>query len=96
METVFIISKWILNNTPLWGTRIILEVMKPVFDLTIYLILLLMAITWIFTKYPIKVTSVLGIWTMNCLIPEMDTKLMGIHQNIRDGDNSQTLKYFTK
>ena len=44
-----------------------------------------MVLTWPAIQYPIKIESILGIWTTNLLIPTMDVELMGGHIRTRGG-----------
>ena len=46
--------------------------------------LIIMVLIWTSIKYPINISSILGIWTINCLIPPMDAELMDGHIRTRD------------
>ena len=36
------------------------------------------------TQYPIKISSITGIWTTNCMIPPIDAELMGGCRHMRE------------
>ena len=55
-----------------------------------------MVLTWPTIRYPIKITSILGIWTTDCLIPPTDAKLMGRNRRAREVNNSLCLGAFPK
>ena len=46
-----------------------------------------MVLTWPTIQYLIKIASILGIWTTNCLILPTDVELMGGHRLMREGDD---------
>ena len=93
-STVLILSKLILKKNPSWGMRIHLKVMILILGLIIYFTLLLIVRTCTFKKYSISITSVLGIWTLNCPIPQDYSKLMGGFQCTMEVYVSQWPKYF--
>ena len=64
---------------------------NTVIDLVIYFILLVMILTCTMAKLPIKITSVLWIWTLKCVILPMDIELMDGHCCMREGDTWQYL-----
>ena len=61
--------KWSIKNISHIIIRTLLRIMFPVLNLLLYIMLLIMVLTWPATRYPIKITFILGIWTTNCLIP---------------------------
>ena len=89
---VLILSKLILKKIPPWDMMILLRVMIPVLSPMIYFTLLCIVLTCNFIKYSIKITSVLGIWTLNFPIPLDYSKLMGVFQRMREVDVSQRTK----
>ena len=76
--------------------RTLLWIIIPILNLLLYIELLIMILTWIAIQYPIKISSILGIWTTNCLIPPTDAEMIGGHRQTRDEDNSLCLKTFSK
>ena len=61
-----------------------------------YITLLIIVLTWPAIQYPIKIASILGIWTTNFLIPPTDVELMGGHRRTREGDDSIFLRALPK
>ena len=83
-------------NIYLWVTRILLGSTIHIIELILYFELLLMVLTCSFIKYPIKITSILGIYKLNSIIPPMYAEMMGRFLHIRKGNESQCLKYLPK
>ena len=54
-----------------------------ILKLLLHISLLIMVLTWPIIQYIIKVASFLGIFTINCLVPPMDEKLMVRHRRTR-------------
>ena len=84
-----ILYTFIFKNIFLWSIIILLGSITPVIDLTIWFALLFVVLTCTFIKYPIKIMSFIGIWTLNYLIPPNCAKLMGGIQCTKEGDISQ-------
>ena len=74
----------------------LLRIMSPILNLSFYITLLIMVLTWPATQYPINIVSILGIWTTNCLIPPTDAEMMGGNRRTREGDDSLCLRAFPK
>ena len=53
--------------------RTLLSINHPIFNLLLYITPLIMVPTWPAIQYPIKITSIPGIWKNNGLIPLIDT-----------------------
>ena len=68
----------------------------PILHLFFYIKLLIIVLTWPAIQYPIKVSSILGIWTTNCLIPPTDAELMGGNRCTREGYEPLCLRAFPK
>ena len=71
-----ILFKWIPQNISHWITSIILIVMSPVINVYLYIKLLRMVLTCPSIQYPVKITSILGIWATKCIIMKMDVEMM--------------------
>ena len=56
----------------------------------------MMVLTYPTIHYPIKILSILGIWTTNFLISPTDAELMGGHILTREGHESLCLRSFPK
>ena len=74
---LLVLLKWYLNNISHGIMRTLLRIMFPILNLLLYITLLIMVLTWPVTHYLIKIACILGIWTINCLIPPTDAELMG-------------------
>ena len=48
--------------------KILMISVTPILDLIIYIELIIMVLTWTFSKYPINITSDLSNWKINCLV----------------------------
>ena len=46
--------------------------------------------------HPIKVASIIGIWTINYLIPSMEAELMGRQRRTREGNEYLCIRAFPK
>ena len=66
------------------------SILKLLFHIT----LLIMILTWIAIRYPIKVASILVNRTINFLIPPTDAELVGIYGRTREGYDSLGLRAF--
>ena len=77
--------KWALKNTAHGVMRTLLRISSPILKLLLHITLLIMFLPWPAIQCPIKVVSIIGIWTINCLIPPTDTELMGRHRLTREG-----------
>ena len=76
---LLVLLKCYLNNISHGIMRTLLRIFL-VLDLLLYITLLVMVLTWPSVQYPINVASIIGIWTINCLIPPTDVELMGGHR----------------
>ena len=47
-------------------------------------------------QYPTKVASIIGIWKINCLIPQTEEELMGRHRLTREGNAYLCIRAFPK
>ena len=74
--------------------RTLLRIFYPILKLILHIKLLIMVLTWTAIQYPIKVISILGIWTINCLIPPMDKELVGRHRRRRKVHESLCIRAF--
>ena len=74
---ILVLLDWSLKNVSHRIMRILLRYTTPVLDLSFYITLLLMVLTWTAIQYPINIKSNLGIWTTNYLIPPMGAELIG-------------------
>ena len=79
------VLNWSRNNTANGIMRTLLRIFPPILKLLFHLTLLIVFLTWPTIQYPIKVAFILGIWTINCLIPPIDAELVGRHRRIREG-----------
>ena len=92
-----LLIKWTLKNTSHWSMKILMISMTPILDLIIYIELIIMVLTWTFSKYPINITSDLRNWKINCPIqPVEDAELMGVRRHFKEGGYPQCLKVFQK
>ena len=55
-----------------------------------------MGLTWPITLYPINITSIVGIWKTDCLIPPVNAELMGRNRRKKEGHYSLCLRDFPK
>ena len=78
--------KWPLKNTTHGIMRTVLRIFFPILKLFLHIILLIMVLTWMAIQYSINMESIIGIWKINCLIPPMDTIMMGRHRRTREGN----------
>ena len=93
---LLMLSKCIFKSLYFWNMRILPGYMTPAIGLIISFTLLLMVLNWPFIKYPINITSFLGICSINLLVPPTNSELMiGCRQNM-EVDYSQCSKYFPK
>ena len=76
--------------------RILLGNMTPINDVFVYFMLLSIVLIWTVIKYSFKVTSFIGIWTLNCLLSSTYTELMSVCHRMREGYISKCHKYFPK
>ena len=74
----------------------LIRVMSPILNLLLYITLILMALTWTATHYPINISSIIGIWATNCLITPMEAELMDRCRRMREGHDSLCLRAFPK
>ena len=76
--------------------RTILRIFYPILKLLMNITLFIMVLTLPAIQYPIKVASILGIWTIKCLIPLTDVELMGRHRRMREGHDYPFIRSFPK
>ena len=76
--------------------RTLLRVVSPILNLLFYITLLLMVLTWTNPQYPIKIASILGFWSTNCLVPPTGAELMSACRHTRERDYSLCLRFFPK
>ena len=89
---LLVILKWDINNISQVIMRTLLRVMSYILNLLFYIPIPPMVLTCTATQYPTTITSVLGIWATNRLIPQMNVELMGGFRRTREGDESQHLR----
>ena len=87
-----VLCRRIINKHFLFSMMITLGPITPVISLFIYFIILFMVLNWILIKYTTKITSVIVIWNLNCLIPPTDAEPMGGIRCIKQVEVSQCLK----
>ena len=68
----------------------------PILKLLFHISLLIMVLAWPVIQYPIKVPSILGIFTINLLIPPKDAELIGRHGRTREGHDPLYIRAFLK
>ena len=61
----------------------ILGILNPFVGLISYIMILFVVLNWPVIKYSIQILSVLGIWTLNCLIQPTGTDLMSVYHHKR-------------
>ena len=76
--------------------RTLLRIMLPILNFLLCITLPIIVITWTATNYSIKIAPILGIGTTNCLIPPMNTELIGIHKRTRESDEYLLFRSFPK
>ena len=74
--------------------RILIRVMSPILDLSLYITLPLMILTCPTIQYYVNITSTLVIWETNWLIPPMDTEIMHRLRCKREGYKPQKLRVY--
>ena len=88
--------KWALKNTAHGVMRTLLRIFSLILELILLVTLLVIVLTWPEIQYPIKVTSILGIYKINCLIPPTDVELMVIHRCMKELHDSICIRSFPK
>ena len=91
---LLVILKWDINNISQVIMRTLLRVMSYILNLLFYIPIPPMVLTCTATQYPTTITSVLGIWATNCLLPPTDVELMVGHRRTREVDDSQQPRPF--
>ena len=72
--------------------RTLLRIVHPILNLLFYIILLITVLIWTAIQYPIKIASILGIWTTNSLILPTEAELVDRHRRKREGYESLCLR----
>ena len=67
---------------------------SPILNLLFHITLLIMVLTCTTIQYPIKVASILLIWTINLLIPPTEAELIVRHGQKREGNDSICIMAF--
>ena len=79
-----------------WHHEDPLKDLPPIFNLLLYITMLVMALTYPAIQYSIMIVYIPGIWTKNCLIPLTDTGLVGGYRRTMERHDSLCLMAFPK
>ena len=60
---------------------------SPIFNLLLYITLIIMFLTWPAIQYPIKTKYIIGIWSTNCMIPPTGVELMVVQRLTKELNN---------
>ena len=88
--------KWSLKNTAREIIRNFLTIFSPILRLFLHITLLIVVLTWLAIHYPIKVSYILGVFKINCLIPTTDAELMVRHRRTMEVHDSLCIRAFSK
>ena len=91
---LLVLLKWALNNTAHVIMRTAPRIFYPIIKLLLHITLLILVLPCPTIQYPMKVPSILGIWTINCLVQPTDMELMGIHRRTREVHESICISSF--
>ena len=90
MTLIFL--KCILQNI----THGIMRFLLRVIILFLYIILLLIVLTWPAIQYPINISSILVILSTKCLIPLKYAEPVGLRQRTKEVDDTQHFRVLPK
>ena len=81
---ILVLLNRFLKNTAHGIMRTLLRIFSTILHLLLHIKLFIMVLTWPKIQYPIKVTYIIEVQTINCLILIIDAELMGRHGYTRE------------